>query len=382
MRVVVIVPTYNEAESTARMVPELDKVFSTIKNHEMLALYVDDTSPDGTAKVVRDLQPKYKWLKLLVNPKKGGLGAAYAAGMKYAMSELKADYLMEFDADGQHPPEYIPKMIEQIDKGFDYVIGSRYIKGGSIPKSWGITRSLLSVVGNLVARVLLILPQVHDCTTGFKLSRVKGFMDEFDFNTLISKQFAYKVQLLFYMVNKGAKVVEVPFAFAPRTSGESKIIKNEMKETLRVIFTLQLHNPKMIRFFKFGVVGGTGLVIQTVFFESMAVFTHTLSPSVATTLGGEMAIISNFTLNNLWTFKEYRVTGFRLIPKFIQFNLTSLIALSIQFGILKLGESVARGNGIVIQFFYFGAIALVMVLNYFIYNKFIWKTTKKASSPK
>ncbi|MDO8488377.1 MAG: glycosyltransferase [bacterium] len=382
MRVVVIICTYNEAESTPKLIEALAEVFPQVKNHEMVALYVDDTSPDGTADIVRKHQKQYKWLRLLVNPKKSGLGGAYAAGMAYAMKELGADYLMEFDGDFQHPPQYIPQLVTKIDEGYDYIIGSRYVPGGSIPKSWGFSRSMLSVVGNLVARALLILPQVHDCTTGFKLSRVKGFMDQFNFDTLISKQFAYKVQLLFYMVNKGAKVVEVPFAFAPRTSGESKIIKNEMKETLRVIFWLQFRNPKIQRFFKFGVVGGTGLVLQTTIFEVLGVWLKILSPSVATVLGGEVAIISNFTLNNLWTFKDYQVKGGRIILKFLQFNFTSLIALGIQFGVLKLGESVAKGSGLVIQFFYFGAIFIVLITNYYIYNKFIWKTSQKAPSSK
>jgi len=233
------------------------------------------------------------------------------------------------------------------------------------------------VVGNLVARILLILPTVHDVTGGFKLAKVQGFMNEFDFHTLLSKRFAYKIHLFFYMIQKGAKVKEVPFAFGNRDSGESKIIKNELQETLRVIFLLQLHNPKIQRFLKFGVVGGTGLTIQTIFFETTAVFYHLLAPSVATTIGGELAIISNFILNNAWTFSDHKVTGLKMVLKFLQFNMTSLLALGIQFVILRIGEYFARGNGLVIQVFYFGAIGMVLVVNYIIYNKFIWKTGKK-----
>ena len=145
----------------------------------MLLLYVDGNSPDGTGEVIRSYQKKYKWLNLLVETKKEGLGRAYAKGMTYAMKELKADWIMEFDGDFQHPPSDIPKLLEQINHGYDYILGSRYVKGGSIPAEWGIDRKFLSVVGNLVARVLLILPHVHDVTGGFKLSRVKGFMDKF-----------------------------------------------------------------------------------------------------------------------------------------------------------------------------------------------------------
>ncbi len=375
-KVVIIIPTYNEKESTEKMIGELAKILPQIPNHQVEVLYVDDTSPDGTYKVVQEAQKKYTWLHLLLNKEKQGLGGAYAKAMQYAMQELKADYLMEFDADGQHPPEYIPKMIAEIDNGYDYILGSRYIKGGSVPREWNLKRKAISWVGNFIARVVLLQPKIHDCTGGFKLSRVKGFMDRFDFNKLISRKFAYKLHLLAYMAYSGAKIKEVPFPFTPRRNDDSKFMNNEMKESLRVIFLFQLQNPKIQRFLKFAVVGGTGLVIQTAFFEYFGVITNTLSPSVATTIGGELAIISNFTLNNLWTFREYQVRGLKIITKFLQFNFTSLLALAIQFTVLKFGEMVANGNPLIIQFFYFGALIIVIITNYYIYNKFIWKTNK------
>lgn len=382
-KIVVIIPSYNEKDNVIKMIEALEEVFSKIKKHQMLALYVDGNSPDGTAEVIRKYQKKYAWLNLLVETKKEGLGMAYAKGMKYAMDKLQADWIIEMDTDFQQPPAVIPQLVGQIDNGYDYILGSRYIKGGSIPQEWGLERKFLSVVGNMVARVLLVLPNIHDVTGGFKLSRVKGFMDEFDFDKLLSKSFAYKIHLLFYMVQKGARVKEIPFAFGARTAGESKIIKNEVQETLRVIFKLQIANPKIQRFLKFGVVGVIGLTIQTTIFEVLGVFTNILTPQLATAVGGETAIISNFLLNNLWTFKDHTVVGNKIILKFIQFNLSSLIALFIQFVILGIGQLVARGNKLTIQFFYFGAIAIVLVTNYYIYNKFIWKTTsKKVSSLK
>ncbi len=364
------------------MIDTLAGIFAGIKNHDMQLLYVDGNSPDGTADIVREKQKKYPWLHLLVETKKEGLGRAYAKAMVYAIKELKADYLMEFDSDFQHPPADIPKMVAEIDHGYDYIIGSRYIPGGSIPKAWGFNRKFLSRVGNLVARICLVLPGIHDVTGGFKLARVKGFMDEFDFDKLLSKSFAYKIHLLFYMVQKGAKIKEVPFAFGARTAGESKIIKNEMQETLRVIFKLQITNPKIQRFFKFGIVGVTGLTIQTTIFEIFGVFTGILTPQIATVIGGEAAIISNFILNNAWTFKDHSVSGSKVIFKFIQFNLSSFIALAIQFVILGIGQFVAQGNKLIIQGFYFGAILIILVVNYYIYNKFIWKTSKKVPSLK
>jgi len=378
MRIVVVIPTYNERVNTEKMIDTLAGVFSQIKNHEMNLLYVDGNSPDGTGDAVKKKQEQYKWLHLVVETKKEGLGMAYAKGMQYAMDQLKADYIMEFDGDFQHRPQDLPLLVREIDNNYDYIIGSRYIPGGSIPSEWGFDRKLLSVVGNLVARTLLILPHVHDVTTGFKLARVKGFMDQFDFSTLLSKSFAYKVHLLFYMVNKGARVKEVPIRFMARTSGESKIIKNEMKETLRVIFLLQLHNPKIQKFFKFGVVGFLGYIVNAGF---LYLFTKLNFPGWgAWGLSTELAILSNFTWNNLWTFKDQQIMGLgQILWKLIQFNLTSVGGLVIQ---VVVGVATDRlfGPGYRQIVLPLSIGFLVMPYNYLMYTLVIWR--KKASNPK
>lgn len=361
MKIVVIIPSYNEKDNTSKMIETLAGVFSKIKDHKMLLLYVDGNSPDGTADIIKKFQKKYSWLHLLVETKKEGLGSAYAKGMQYAMKELKADWLMEFDGDFQHPPESIQSLVNEIDN-YDYILGSRYIKGGSIPKEWSIERKFLSVVGNLVARVLLILPNIHDVTGGFKLSRVKGFMDQFDFAKLLSKSFAYKIHLLFYMVQKKARIKEVPFVFGNRTSGESKIIKNEMFETLRVIFLLQQ------RIFKFAVTGFIGYLVNATLLAILSPYGELFAWIVST----EMAIISNFTINNIWTFKSEKITGLnKLVLKFLQFNMTSSGGLIIQsvFGYLSVTYlNIPRQLALPI------IIGLVVLpYNYFMYTKVIWK---------
>jgi dolichol-phosphate mannosyltransferase len=210
MKVVIVIPTYNERGNTERMIKALSKVFPQITAFKMHVLYVDANSPDGTAEIIRTYQAKYPWLHLLVEEKKEGMGKAYAKGMTYAMKVLKADYLVEFDGDFQHRPTDIPRLMEKISQGYDYVIGSRYIHGGSIPAEWGFDRKFLSVVGNLVARVMLLLPSIHDVTGGFRVSKVKGFMDNFDFDTLLSRRFAYKVHLLSIWFNQVPNTLKSP----------------------------------------------------------------------------------------------------------------------------------------------------------------------------
>src|SRR5258708_16102680 len=140
MKIVVVIPTYNERDNIGKMVDALAVEFPKIHNHKMELLVVDDTSPDKTYELVKEKAKKYKWVHLLLNPVKQGLGPAYVKGFKYAMNEMKADYVMEFDGDFQHRPDQIKDLVAEVDNGYDYIIGSRYIKGESIPKEWGFNR--------------------------------------------------------------------------------------------------------------------------------------------------------------------------------------------------------------------------------------------------
>jgi dolichol-phosphate mannosyltransferase len=378
-KVVIVIPTYNERENSQKMIFALAEVLPHISKHEMHVLYVDGNSPDGTAEVIKEFQKKYKWLHLMVELKKEGLGMAYAKGMQHAMKELQADYLMEFDGDFQHPPGDIPRLVAEIDSGYDYILGSRYVPGGSIPREWGFDRKFLSVVGNLVARITLMIPHVHDVTGGFRLSKVHGFMDEFDFSHLASRSFAYKIHLMHYMVTtKGAKVKEVPFNFAHRTSGESKIVKNEMQETLRVIFKLQSQNPKILRFIKFGTVGFIGYLVNA---STLFLFTRMgWAGWAAWSASTQLAIISNFTWNNLWTFKDKQITGAgKLVQKFVQFNITSAGALVIQVVVGLVTDSII-GSGYRQIVLPLTILFLILPYNYLMYTLVIWKAKAKGSN--
>ena len=148
MKIVIILPTYNEKDNIRLLVPALWQQFAEIK-HEMHVLVVDDHSPDGTAAAVRELMGRYANLHLLTGEKQG-LGAAYIRGMTYALQELGAEAVMEMDADFSHKPEDVPRLLAALDTGADFVIGSRYIPGGSIPANWGRLRQAISRWGNIL----------------------------------------------------------------------------------------------------------------------------------------------------------------------------------------------------------------------------------------
>jgi dolichol-phosphate mannosyltransferase len=247
---VLVIPTYNEAEIIGKTIDYLSlRVFPGIKNWRLKILVVDGNSPDGTGRIALEKSKDYPDIYLYEETSKDGLGAAYLKGFKYAMEKLEADAVFEFDADLQHPPEMIALMLQEIDNGFDYVLGSRKIPGGSNPKGWGVKRIFLSEAGGLVARFLLFFPfghffKVTDPTTGLKVTRVKGCLDRLclDLAHLHTRGFAYKMQLLFETLQLGAKFKEVPLQFQARTTGESKIERNAVIDGIRVCLLTRLRS--------------------------------------------------------------------------------------------------------------------------------------------
>src|SRR4030042_2418206 len=304
-----------------------DDVFPNIKA-DMHLLVADNNSTDGMTQMVEDEMKERKNLHIVQQGEKKGLGNAYIAGFKYAVEKLGADAVMEMDADGQHPPEFVKPMVEAYLNGAEYVIGSRYIKGGSVPKEWALPRKAVSFFGNLFIRLVLLKPKLHDLTTGFRLARVKGVLDKIDLDNLMElKRFAYKVDLLYQSVKNAEKTVEVPLEFAPRTQEKSKFNPKEMIATFKVAIILGIKDK--MRLIKMSVVGGTGFIVN---FVLLRVFRGLgFAEVLAWLLSTEVAIINNYIFNNLWTFKEKKISGLKnIIVKFIQFNLTSAGALIIQ----------------------------------------------------
>src|SRR5215469_7456376 len=153
MRVVIIVPTFNERGNIGRLIDELQAVFVSLP-HDMQILIVDDNSPDGTIEVVSAHRKQYANLHALQGEKQG-LGAAYVRGMRHALSVLRADAVFEMDADFSHRPADIPRLLGALEGGADFVIGSRYVRGGTIPRQWSFHRRLNSRLGNIVARYVV-----------------------------------------------------------------------------------------------------------------------------------------------------------------------------------------------------------------------------------
>lgn len=366
-------PAWNEAENIESMIETLIKREFPKIDADMSLLIVDNHSSDGMTELVEAKSKKYKNLEIIQQGDKKGLGNAYVVGMRYAMDKLKADAILEMDADGQHPAEFVKPMVDAYLNGADYVIGSRYIPGGSVPKEWDSFRKAISFFGNLFIRMVLLKFRIHDLTTGFRLTKVKGVLDKIELENLMElNRFAYKVDLLYQSIKASKKTIEVPLKFMPRVTDKSKFNSKEMVSTFKVAIILGIKDKQ--RLIKFATVGFIGFMVNFIVLRVLrnAGFTETMAWLLST----ETAIVSNFTLNNIWTFKAETIGGLKkLIVKFLQFNLTSAGALIIQSiaGPIGVGIVGEQWDFLVLAFV---VAFLVLPYNYFMYNAVIWGTWK------
>jgi dolichol-phosphate mannosyltransferase len=323
MKIVIILPTYNESDNIRLLIPALQEQFARIA-HEMAILVVDDNSPDGTGAAVKKLMSSYDNLHLLSGEKQG-LGAAYIRGMKYALQEIQAEAVMEMDADFSHKPEDVPRLLAALDAGADFVIGSRYVPGGSIPRNWGRLRKAISRWGNVFARYLAGLYRVKDCTAGFRAIR-GSILRRIDFDSLTVQGYAFQIALLHQAILQQANIKEIPVEFVDRVRGATKLGLADVLEFMVNAWWIRLQASQT--FLKFAAVGISGVVVNLSAF--MFLMHLGISKFLASPLAIELAIINNFFLNNYWTFRA-RNSGEPLLLKGLKFKGVSLLSLCISY---------------------------------------------------
>jgi dolichol-phosphate mannosyltransferase len=332
---------------------------------------IDDDSPDKTCDVVRQYEKK-KVNVHLISGKKEGLGIAILRGMKYAVSELKADLIVQMDADLSHDPEVVPKLIAAIDNGADFAVGSRYIPGGSIPENWGLHRKIYSIAANSFVRIGLGFMQIHDWTGGYRAYKSEFAQKLYD-EMAQYNGYVFQIAFLHKAVMLHAKVTEVPIHFSDRKYGKSKIVPSEyIMNVFKYVFLARGKTVVKGSFGKFLVVGGIGFFLNAVFLVLFHDLFH-WEATISNLIGAAIAIFSNYNLNNLWTFKTNRISGIgQYFYKLAQFYLTSAFGvLVIQTGIIALGVNLF-GDEKYFLFFLIGT-SLLLIWNYFMYSKVIWK---------
>ena len=228
-RAIVVLPTYNERENIAAIVPAILGAAP-----ELDVLVVDDNSPDGTGALADELSQNDPRVRVLHRSRKDGLGRAYLHGFRVA---LEAGYgrILEMDADFSHSPDRLPALLAA-SRDADLVLGSRYVEGGGTV-NWGLGRRILSRGGSLYARTILGLG-VRDLTGGFKCFR-REVLEALDLATVQSTGYAFQIELTYRTIRRGFRVVEVPIIFADRVQGTSKMDRKIVLEAFWKVWRIR-----------------------------------------------------------------------------------------------------------------------------------------------
>lgn len=372
---VIIIPTYNEAGNIKNLIDQLFIVLKTIIKWDIHVMVVDSSSPDKTDELVEQMKKTYPKL-YLIKTEKEGLGKAYVHGFTQAIEKLNPYVLFEMDADLSHDPKEIPHFLEKIERGADFVVGSRYIKGGSIPSNWGIHRKIFSICGNLIVRLGFMRLDVTDWTNGFRA--IKVWVVKASLNHLKNySDYVFQIAFLDYSYNQKAIIKEIPINFVDRTEGESKI--NSVQYISQILFYVFTHSS----FIKFVITGFLGFGIDFGFAYLFINLFHIVKIT-ANMMSAEIAIITNFFVNNFWSFKDKKIGGglFGYVKKFVLFNVVSSGSIIIQgvglsFMLQFFGDKIiSLGMVSVSSWIVYKIVIITFIIipySYVLYNKVIWK---------
>jgi dolichol-phosphate mannosyltransferase len=361
-----VLPTYNEEENIENIIQQILKEEKNQSKHTFSILVVDDNSTDETQTIVQRYISLNSKVHLVTGQKKG-LGDAYKRGFKFALNDLKADLIFQMDSDGQHDASLIPDFVSYIEEGKDVVIGSRFIDGGTTP-DFSFTRLLMSKVGNLLVRYVGGIAQVKDCTSGYRAIRA-SYLKELDFSYLSTRGYSFQSSLICDLAWRGADISEIPIEFSSRQGGDSKLALRDQIEFLLNIPRLGFRNLE--DFMKYSLVGVSGVFVNLGLYFLLTRY-YEISELVAPLIAIESALISNFILNNFWTFGK-RITQSRIRVKFVKFHLVSGFSALINY------------SAFLTLFLFFGlydilanliGIGLAAIVNYLINSNWTWKGNK------
>ncbi len=349
MKVSVVIPTYNEAENIGKLIPGLKRVLG----EDVEIIIVDDSSPDGTAEIARKLGSR-----VVSRPGKLGLSSAIMEGIRAAGNET----VIVMDADLQHPPELIPELVEN-SEGCDIVIASRYVKGGRI-EGWGLFRKIVSKTATLMARVLLPgAREVKDPLSGFFLVKRSRVLDAA--RRMELRGFKFLLDLL----SAGRfRVREIPYTFRARKHGKSKFSLVETANYLLLLLKLSEY-----RVFKSAAVGTAGIAVNEGVLYLLVRSGFPLG--TASPIAIESSILSNFALNDLWTFRKRR--GGSFISRLLKYH--GAVALGAAINFLTLMVLVQAGVHFLLA--NLAGIFLGFAANYIGSEIVVWSISRSGRKP-
>jgi len=309
-----IVPTYNERNN---ILPLAQRVKQALHGRSYEIIIVDDDSPDGTAEMAESLSSEYP-IRTICRKGEKGLATAVVAGF----AQARGCVLGVIDADLQHPPEKLVALVEAIENGADVAIGSRYIQGGGVGE-WGIIRRAISRGATFVGQLFLpSIRRVKDPMSGFFLLR-REVIEGVELHPL-----GYKILLEVLVKGNARNVAEVAYTFSERQFGESKLNLGEQLNYLKHIVLLSIHEKENRRIPKFALVGASGTIVNLVTLGIM-VDVLLVSKEISGIVSIEVSMLSNFMLNDSWTFRDRR-RGL-IVSRLGKFHLVSLAGAGITY---------------------------------------------------
>ena len=344
--ITIILPTYQEFDSLPSLIDAVEQLRDISLPNLQLTI-VDDDSKDGTEQLIADMNKP--WVTLITRTEDRGLSPAVIAGLKTATT----DYCVVMDADGSHPTSAIPGMIEALIQGADFVVGSRYIAGGSTQDGWGVLRWLNSKIATIMARPFT---RVLDPMSGFLAFKRETFEQATNLNPV-----GYKIGLELIVKCNCSQVTEVPIHFSTRKLGESKLTLSVQWQYLRhVIRLLRYTHPSLTSFFSFATVGLIGAGVYLL----LLMLTTQLIDSAPLAIG--LAILLTMSWNFIWDrkFAFWNSRQQSIISQYIGFVLVCSVGVLANFFITLsfsesetiplaglIGVSVGSAIGILFNFF-------------------------------
>ena len=356
LEVSIIIPTYNERENLPLLVERVGKSLERV-GHELII--VDDNSPDGTGKLADELAEKLTNLKALHRMEKKGLAPAVVHGLKYA----RAPVICVIDADLQHPPEKIPELLKEIKNGADIAIASRYVERGGV-RGLGKGRKPISRGAEFLSK--LAVPRVQDLTD--PLSGFFAFRREVVSGAELNPV-GFRILLEILVRGTWKKAVEVPYFFGRRIYGKSNLGLGGHLNYLKHLLRLMRAGGEASRFLKFSLVGVSGIVVNLgllwILTEMVGLF-YLISAAFSI----ETSILSNFALNELWTFRDRVGSTKGILKRALKFNMICVVGLMINIAILA---ALTELLGIYYMISALFGIAGAMLWNYVMSAMWTWR---------
>ena len=362
-----MIPTYNEADNITLLLRRLTELY---RAPNVLFLVVDDESPDGTGRLVRQCAETDARVHLLAGQEARVGSRLRTRDRPHALDTLEAEVVVQMDADFSHDPADAGRLLARVAEGADVAIGSRYVAGGAVDARWGFRRRQLSLWGNRLARWIAGLKGVRDCTAGFKAIRATALRAA-KVQEIGVLGYAFQVALLHRLLHADARVVEEPIYFRDRERGVTKLGLDSMLEFFYHICWLRLTSHRT--FIKFSVTGLSGVLVNLGSFHLLLEFG--MHRYLASPIAIELSIVSNFLINNYWTFADRVTVGSKRI-RGLKFNVVSLLALAVSYAtFLVLSLLLPRVAPVWLQGL---AIVPAVLVNYFLNSYWTFRQSGRA----